>query len=30
MIKFTTDGESSKKKYEILETIEVIEEYTKI
>lgn len=30
MIRFTTDGESSKKKYEILETIEVIEEYTKI
>lgn len=30
MIKFTTDGEAAKKKYEILETIEIIEEFSKI
>ena len=30
MIRFTTDGEASKKKYEILEVIEIIEEFNKI
>ena len=30
MIKFTTDGEAAKKKYEIQEIIEIIEEFSKI
>lgn len=30
MIRFTTDGEAAKKKYQVLETIEMITEYSKI
>ena len=30
MIKFTTDGEAAKRKYELIETIEIIEEFSKI
>ena len=29
MIRFTTNGEAADKKYEILETLEIIEEYSK-